>query len=103
MIAAPETPSALPAALQQVLPKWFLDRPALTEALYAAGVSATYTAISAVSILFGAAAQDGQVGSFGQFLAYASTHWFGALVGLIFPAIRGSQAFTKAAANPKAS
>lgn len=87
--------SAIPAAIQQALPQWFRDRPATTEALWAGGVSAWYAVLTIAGVIVGAAVQDGRATSFWDLISYTQTHWWGAVLGLAFPAIRARQAFTK--------
>jgi hypothetical protein len=88
--------SAVPAAVQEVLPKWLLDRPALTESLWAYGVSLQYALTTVGAVLFGAAAQDGRLTSPLDFFGYCATHWWGTIISLIVPLVRARTAFTKA-------
>jgi hypothetical protein len=45
--------SGVPPALQEILPKWFLDRPAFTELAYATAKSAVFGGLILVAQHFG--------------------------------------------------
>lgn len=95
--------TAVPAWLLQILPKWFLDRPAFTEAAYAALVSMTYSTVPIVGAIYGVAVSQGHGGSLGDFANFIGANWFGLIMGYLFgtgiAGVRGKQAAAKATAS----
>jgi len=96
--------SAVPAWLQAILPKWFTDRPAFTEALWAGSVSFVYASAPIFGAIYGVANSQGMGDTLPHFLAFLHNEWFGILMGYVFgggvAGIRAKQAASKAAAAP---
>lgn len=94
--------SAIPAWVQQVLPQWFLDRPAFTEAVYAFILSFALSAGGIISTLYGVAAAQGKATDIGTFAQFVLANWSGAALGFIFgggaASYRAKEAGKKAAA-----
>lgn len=96
--------TALPPWLQQILPKWFCDRPAFTEALYAFIVSFVYASVPIIFALYGAAVSAGvPANDFLAFLSWLGHNWWALLMGYIggggIAGIRARQANAKANAQ----
>lgn len=93
---APDTPigtfSGVPAWLQEILPQWFIKRPAFTEAVYATFKSG----LLGMSILLIGAAQDGSFAKFGGTIAWVGDHWWALIVAGGVAALRGKEAHSKA-------
>jgi hypothetical protein len=105
--STPPTPgSAMPQWLQEVLPQWFKDRPALTEAAYAFSVSSSHVAITVGAMIYGNAVSAGvQADDVAGVVVYGAHHWLSPLMGLIvggtIATTRGLQARSKAVAAAK--
>lgn len=83
--------SAVPLWLQQILPKYFLDRPAFTEAAYAFCKAGLYGA----SINIGDAASDAAFTTFPAFIRWFGTHWFMVAIAAYLAITRGQEAHAK--------
>jgi hypothetical protein len=94
---APNNGSAVPKFIEENLPKYFLDRPATTEALWAGAKSLGHTlGVSAVAF-FAAADTIGADENIGTLLAFLTHfHFLPVLIAAIFPALASKNAFNKA-------
>lgn len=92
--------TAVPEWVLQVLPQWFLARPAFTEAAWATLVSLRNWGTTVFCTLYIAASADGQTGM--AFFPWLWCHGAGSLVGFLFTAERAQTAAQKAAKGPHA-
>jgi hypothetical protein len=74
------------------LPKCFIDRPAFTEAAYAATKAGLYGACLNVAD----AGADGAFASVPSFFAWLGGHWIGVALAAYFAITRGQDAHAKA-------
>ena len=92
--------SALPQWLREVLPKWWLDRPAFTEMAWAIIVAFSHE-FGASALMFYAAADTIGADKWPLILTYAQHfNWIPVIASAIFPALRGRTAFVKAKVSP---
>lgn len=100
----PNAASAVPAWIQENLPKYLIDRPATTEALWAGSVSASHVLVVVASAVFAAAdtvGADESLSMLGSFVTHF--HFLPVVIGVFFPAIASSNAFGKAKQGASAS
>lgn len=74
--------TAVPKWTSELLPKFFCDRPALTEALWAAFISLQHSTYMVFGLVAADAMGDG-VTTLGAFIAWLPAHWFVPVVGYV--------------------
>lgn len=93
--------TALPAWLLQILPQWFLDRPAFTEATFASFMvllRGAGTILWALWAAYTVIVPDAKDQNLDGYLVLVKGSWFSAAVPIIWAYFNGKNAHTKAAA-----
>lgn len=95
--------SAVPSWLVEILPQWFLDRPAFTEAAFAASKAFMHANVIIVTGCYGFALAAGKGNSIPDFIGYVAANWQGPFLMYIFgggiAVSNGKNAFQKAGAS----